>query len=144
METEKRLKLLQLFYAGVLADSVSNYENFGIREKVTFKKAAEQEIMARGQIAQLGFKTPEDLFKGFSEIFGCIDWKLNRNDNSFYAEGNSCLLCAISKKINSAEPCNIYCINPMRSLLRNMNPSFTLDVKQTLWESDKCIFNLLK
>jgi hypothetical protein len=142
METEKRLKLLQLFYAGVLADSVSNYENFGITDKVTFKKAAEQEIMAKGQLVQLGFKTPEDLFRGFSEVFGCIEWRINKNEKDFFAEGNACLLCAISKRMNSAKPCNIYCINPIRSLLKNLNPPVRLDVKQTLWESDRCMFSL--
>jgi hypothetical protein len=142
METQKRIKLLQLFYSGVLADSVNNYERFGILEKVTFKKAAEQELMSRGQLAQLGFKTPEELFRGFSEVFGCIDWKMSLSGTDYLAEGNSCLLCAISKKMNTAKPCDIYCINPMRSLSKNLEPGYRLMADKTLWESDQCRFRL--
>jgi len=38
METEKRLKMLQLFYAGVLADSVRRYSEAGILADVEAQK----------------------------------------------------------------------------------------------------------
>lgn len=144
METEKRLKLLQLFYAGVLADSVANYGKSGILEEVTSRKAAEQEIMAKHQLLQLGYTTPEELFAGFSELFGCVNWKISSEDAEVVTRGSSCLLCAISRKMNTMQPCHIYCINPMRSLSKALEPGYDLLVKKTIWDSDECEFRLIK
>jgi len=44
METEKRLKMLQLFYAGVLADSVRRYSEAGILADVEAQKEKEQKM----------------------------------------------------------------------------------------------------
>jgi hypothetical protein len=142
MELEKRLKLLQLFYAGVIADSVSCFERFGITGQVEIKKMAEQKIMAKGQLAQLNIKTHEELFAVFSEIFGCVDWKLSKTANELTAESSRCLLCGISKKMDTVQPCNMYCINPMKSLSAALEPGMQLHVEKTLWDSEKCLFRL--
>jgi hypothetical protein len=44
METEKRLRMLQLFYAGVLADSIRNYSETGILNLAESKKEKEQKM----------------------------------------------------------------------------------------------------
>jgi hypothetical protein len=67
---------------------------------------------------------------------------MSLSGTDYLAEGNSCLLCAISKKMNTAKPCDMYCINPMRSLLKNLEPGYRLMVDKTLWESDQCRFRL--
>lgn len=143
METEKKLKLLQLFYSGALADASGNYEAYGIREEVTAKKAAEQRSAARGQLFQLGIETPEQLFRTFSEVFGCIDWRISRSDESVITEGTGCLLCAIARKKGISEPCTMFCINPMTALSGSLEPAWTLKVRETLWDSSRCRFELI-
>lgn len=100
METEKRLKMLQLFYAGVLADSIRNYSEAGILDIVESKKEKEQKLAAKGQLAQLNISTPSELFNTFSEIFGCISWNIEEKSEKIVVRGNFCLLCAIAKKMD--------------------------------------------
>lgn len=142
METTKRLKLLQLFYSGALADASANYEKFGIREQVTARKVFEQEAAARGQLFQLGIETPEQLFTIFSEVFGCIDWKISTSEKSVVTEGTGCLLCAIARKKGISQPCTMFCINPMTALAKSLDPAWTLNVRETLWDSPVCRFEL--
>jgi len=142
METEKKLKLLQLFYSGALADASGNYEKYGIKEQVTAKKAFEQEAAAKGQLFQLGIESPEQLFRTFSDVFGCIDWKISTSNESVITEGTSCLLCAIAKKKGISQPCSMFCINPMTALAGAIDPSWKLNVRETLWDSGRCRFEL--
>ena len=142
METDKKLKLLQLFYAAVLADATDNYERFGISDAVADKKAAEQMVMARGQRVQMGIETPEQLFTTFSDIFGCIKWEVTVTPGLVAGEGAGCLLCAIAKKKGTAQPCRMYCINPMRAMAASLEPSCKLTVKETLWDGSMCRFEI--
>ena len=140
METEKRLKMLQLFYAGVLADSVRRYSEAGILNEVEAQKEKEQRMAAKGQLAQLQISTPAEIFKMYSEVFGCISWNIEETEDKLTARGHSCLLCSIAKKMNLSKPCNIYCINPVRAQAESLEGGFRLNVASTLWESDKCEF----
>lgn len=140
----KEHKLLQLFYAGVLADSVNNYNKSGILQKITEAKSHQQEVAAPSQLKQLGITNASELFTKFSEIFGCIEWKVSSTEESISATGESCLLCSISKKMGTAQPCHMYCINPFKSLAKALEPSLTLQVKETLWDGNKCDFELKK
>jgi len=142
METERKLKLLQLFYAGVLADSTGNYERFGILNKVTEKKSCEQKIMAPGQLAQLDVNSAEELFDISSEIFGCIKWETERYPDYLIARGNKCLLCSIAKKMNTAQPCYIFCINPFSAMVSELESGLDLKVKETLWNGTQCEFEM--
>jgi hypothetical protein len=138
MESEKKLKLLQLFYAGVLADSIKNYASTGVLEEVERTKAIEQRLVAKGQLAQLNIDSALSLFSTFSEVFGCINWNIKVFDNKTIATGNSCILCAIAKKMAIPRPCNMYCINPLNALAGGLGCN--LEIKSTLWESSSCEF----
>jgi hypothetical protein len=144
METEKRLKMLQLFYAGVLADSVRRYAEAGILARVTEQKEKEQKMAAKGQLAQLQIKTPADIFRLYSEVFGCIPWNVEETEERVTATGNSCLLCSIAKKMDLPKPCSIYCINPVRAQIGALDGGYRLKVASTLWESDKCQFEVFR
>lgn len=144
METEKRLKILQLFYAGVLADSIRNYSEAGILDNVESKKEKEQKLAAKGQLAQLKISTPTQLFDTFSEIFGCISWDVEEKSEKVTARGNFCMLCAIAKKMGIAKPCKMYCINPFNALIEGLDNGYQLRVRSTLWESDKCEFEVIR
>lgn len=143
METEKRLKMLQLFYAGVLADSVRHYSEAGILENVEAKKKTEQKLAAKGQLAQLRINSPREIFQTFSDIFGCITWQVDEKPGKMTATGHSCLLCAIAKKTGLPKPCNIYCINPIQALTAGLEKGSRMNVISTLWDDDKCEFEVL-
>jgi hypothetical protein len=138
----KENMVLQLFYAGVLADSVSHYEQAGILDDVTEKKLKQQQIAAPAQLKQLDIKSVQQLFEKFSEIFGCIQWETYIEKDMVIATGNSCLLCKIAKTMKTAQPCYLYCINPIKSLLMALNPAYSFIIKETLWDGEKCEFNL--
>lgn len=138
----KEHKLLQLFYAGVLADSVKNYDSAGILDTVTASKFLQQQKAAAAQLKQLEIDTVEGLFSNFSQIFGCIEWKTRAAGDGYLASGNKCLLCNIAKSMGTAQPCAIYCINPFKSLAGAIKPGYHLKVSETLWNGDKCEFIL--
>jgi hypothetical protein len=52
MENEKKVKVLQMMYAGVLADSVLRFGKAGILEKVKEEKKAEQLLGGKAQIGR--------------------------------------------------------------------------------------------
>jgi hypothetical protein len=143
METEKRLKMLQLFYAGVLADSVRRYSEAGILDEVEARKEQEQRMAAKNQLAQLQISTPAEIFELYSEVFGCISWNIEKAGENLTATGRSCLLCAIAKKMNLPQPCNIYCINPVRAQVEALDGRNSLRVVSTLWEGDRCEFQVV-
>lgn len=140
MENEQ--KTLQLFYASVLADSVFYYNNAGILSMVTEKKAKQQELTAASQLKQLNIKSPEELFEFFSRIFGCIQWQTETNNDDLVATGKHCLLCSIAKKMQTAQPCFLYCINPIRAMMKALNSGNHLSVEKTLWDGDVCEFKV--
>jgi hypothetical protein len=114
----------------------------GILEEVTETKFNQQQFAASAQLKQLGINSAEELFERFSKIFGCIQWKVSTNKERIIAMGESCLLCSISKKIGTAQPCYMYCINPFKSLAKALEPSLNLSVNETLWNGHKCEFEL--
>jgi hypothetical protein len=137
---ENNLKTLQLFYASVMADAVKEFHKAGILDQVTENKHKQQSLTAPAQLNQLNINTPKELFEKFSELFGCIQWNVQENTDEFKATGEKCLLCALAKKLQTAAPCRIYCINPLKSLLKAMNPSYDLVIEKTLWNGNACIF----
>ena len=140
----KELKTLQLFYASALADSVYHYNKSGILNLVTEEKRKTQALTSGSQLKQLGISTPEELFEFFSKVFGCIEWNYQESDGELIASGKHCLLCGLAKKMQTAQPCYIYCINPFREMLNAMTPSYKLSVDETLWDGEKCVFKLTK
>lgn len=140
----KEHRLLQLFYAGVLADSVKNYENAGILENITTLKFLQQQKAAEAQLNQLEIDSVENLFRQFSEIFGCIDWKVVETGEDYEATGNKCLLCNIARSMGTVQPCSIFCINPFRALTAAIKPGYILRVDETLWNGNKCKFQVIR
>lgn len=142
MTESERLKTLQLMYAGVLVDAVRQYGSFGILENVTEKKRIEQELAARDQVARLGIQTPEDLFTVLPEIFGCASWSPDASGPVFRVETQSCLMCALAKRLGAPAPCSMYCINPSVGMAKALTVPHTLKVESTLWEGNSCVFEL--
>ena len=143
MSTETDARTLQLFYAALMVDAASNFEHFGVSGQVAEKKAREQHLAAPMQLTQLGIHGPRELFERFSALFGCTQWSvIEESPASTVAETRSCLACAIAKKRGSGKPCELYCINPFKSLAGALAPGLALTVDNTLWQGDRCRFRL--
>lgn len=138
------IKILQLFYAGILAESANYYNNAGIIERISETKFNQQKIAASKQLKQLGIRTHRELFSRFSDIFGYIEWNITEKADGFTVTGDRCLICSISKRIGNTQPCQIYCINPYKLLVKALDPSINMFIRETLWNGDKCEFKLNK
>jgi hypothetical protein len=142
MDETTRLKTLQLFYAGLVVDAARQYAKQGVLERVTEDKKAEQAAAAPAQLARLGIGTPEGLFATFTEIFGCADWKVEREGELVRARASNCLACALAKRLGAPSPCAISCVNPFQGLAAALPDPRELRVAETLWEGKACVFEL--
>ena len=141
---DNHLKTLQLFYAGALVDALRQYDAFGITNKVEEKKQREQQAAAPRQLAQLEFDSPQAIFNGMRELFGCANWQLDTDDDGVTAVTKSCLLCALAQKTGAPQPCAMFCINPTRAFAAALEPTHTLTVNSRLWDGDACEFRMQK
>ena len=138
MDLEKKVQILELAYAGVLADSVNCFGKEGVLEKVTEEKKKVQMALGKQQAERYGIQKPEEVFTKLAEIFNCASWEINREGDGFIAESKMCKLCAIAKKMGTSSPCCIYCLNPMEGMVKAINPNSTFEVMETLWDGQKC------
>lgn len=138
MEQGKKLKMLQMFYAGALADSAFRMGKGGILEAVTAEKKMEQLATGAVRAQQLGIQRPEEVFVVLPEIFECADWKVKSSTTGFIAEATRCTLCAMAKKMGTENPCEIYCLDPMEGLVQGVRPGADYRVDSTLWTGQKC------
>lgn len=138
MESEKKIKMLQMFYAGALADAVLRLGREGVLEKVAADKRQEQLANGKGRAAQLGIQSPQAVFEVLPEIFGCANWKAEETDSGFEATATNCMLCALSKRLGTQSPCGIYCLDAMEGMVKGLDEKAEYEVVSTLWDGDKC------
>ena len=140
METTEKIRMLQAVYAGALADSVLRLGNEGVLEKVTQQKRAEQLLSGKARAAQFGFKSAEEVFTKLSELMGCANWTITRNEDGkgFAATASRCILCAMAKKMGAHSPCHIYCLDPMEGMVKGLEEKADFNVQSTLYEDGEC------
>jgi len=143
MELEQKVKMLQMAYVGVLVDSLRWYTKEGILEKVTEEKRKEQFLTGKQRLGQFGISEPEQVFIKLSDLFNCTCWEINKTSSQFSAEAGNCLLCAAAKKFMTGRPCNIYCLDPMEVMIKAIDPAIRFNVRETLWDGDKCKVEVL-
>src|SRR5210317_531361 len=138
MQNEKKIQLLQLTYAAVLADAADQFAKENILQNVIQRKKAEQMATGKMKAEQFGITSPEAVFTRLAEIFNCAAWEIQNAEKKFLAETTTCKLCAIAKKINAPAPCYLYCLDPMEGMVKGLNPHATFTVEETLWNGEKC------
>ncbi|MBN2279687.1 MAG: L-2-amino-thiazoline-4-carboxylic acid hydrolase [Candidatus Marinimicrobia bacterium] len=138
METEKKIQLVQNTYAAVLADATVCFTKFGILEEITRIKKETGEHVAKFQIKAFGIESEIDVFLKLAEIFNCANWEIKKQDDGFSAQAKTCKLCTLTKKSGGDSPCNLYCLNPMRALVKEINSKAQFNVITTLWDGDSC------
>jgi len=139
MDTSKQVQVLQMAYAGALADAVLQMGKEGVLETVTARKRQEQLSTGKMRAAQFGITKPEEAFLKLYEIFGCSNWNITADPKGFTARTSTCMLCAMAKKIGAPSPCNLYCLNPMEGIVKGINTDSDYKVEETLWDGTKCI-----
>jgi hypothetical protein len=117
MEIEKRLALLQNTYAVSIAETVNTYEKLKVLNAVVEKRKERQTQTALYLNQQLGINSVEDIFHTLSEIYGCANWAVKKIEDGYVAVATSCKLCALSKKMGGANPCNGWCLDPMIAMI---------------------------
>ncbi len=140
MEIEKRLAMLQNTYAASVAETVNTYEKLKVLKAIVEKRKERQAQTAPYLNQQLGIESVEDVFYKLSEIYGCANWTVKKAEGSYVATATSCKLCALSKKMGGANPCNGWCLDPMIAMLSNVSKidSKQITVESTLLDDDCC------
>ena len=138
MDKDRKIQMLQMIYAGVLADNVLQLSREGALERVTERKRAEQLATGRMKAARFGMEKVEDVFEGLYEIFGCSPWEVQLREDGLTAETTSCMLCGFAKNMGAESPCRIHCLDPMEGIVKGLEPGAGFYVRETLWEGRKC------
>ncbi|UCE56348.1 MAG: L-2-amino-thiazoline-4-carboxylic acid hydrolase [Desulfobacterales bacterium] len=138
MQNEKKIQLLQLTYAAVLADAADQFAKENVLQNVIQRKKAEQMATGKMKAEQFGITSSQAVFTQLAEAFNCAAWQIENLGKGFVAVTSTCKLCAIAKKINAPAPCYLYCLDPMEGMVKGLNPNATFIVEETLWEGKKC------
>ena len=140
---EKKIKVLQRFYAAALADSAFRYGNAGIIAEIEKQKYSEQVKSGKAMAVQFGVKEPKEAFKNVQDLFNCANWVCEDIENGFMARNEACMLCIISKKMGPHSPCKIHCLNPLETIIKSVSPYAEFIVEKTLWDDNKCEVKVL-
>jgi hypothetical protein len=138
MEKSDILATLRLFYAGLLVDSLSQFEHYGLLGKVALQKQQENLLSAPRRIEQFGFRSPAEIFTAHRDIFGFSDWNMESNGSVVEVTNTACKICAIAQVMGTVQPCDVCCINPLNALCGALKEPHSLTVEHTLWTSERC------
>jgi hypothetical protein len=138
METAQKLAVLQNTYAAALAETVNTYAKQGTLDAVVAAKAARQEQTAAAMLAMFGITEPTAVLTVLADVFGCANWQVQATQTGFTAKASACKLCALSKRMGGANPCQGWCLDPMAAMVRNLDGRNTFTVRHTLMDSDAC------
>lgn len=140
MDIEKRLALLQYTYAATIAETVNTYHKLKVLDTIVERRKERQMQTAPLFNEQLGIETVEDVFCKLSEVYGCANWSVEGTDDGCIATAVSCKLCALSKKMGGANPCNGWCLDPMFAMITATGKidAASISVESTLMAGDCC------
>lgn len=148
MNPEMKVTMLQNIYAAALAESINTYKKLGAHATIVENKKLHQPASAPRMNQMIGAQTAEDVFTNLSSLFGCANWQVEETTSKLTATATTCKLCALSKQMGGANPCNGWCLDPMRAMIQTLESpgvvpdSFT--ILETLYASDKCLITIEK
>jgi hypothetical protein len=142
MKEKKDIRTLQLLYAGLLSDLVLIISENGLLEKVSAQKQIENNLAAPARVWEFKFKKPADVFNFYTNVIGFAEWNSTADADSYSFKTKSCKLKSIAGYLLIASPCDLCCISPIRSLCGALEVPYRIEVCQTLWERESCIFLL--
>jgi hypothetical protein len=118
------------------------YVEEGMVKEKTEEERKEQIYLGKEFARLLEITRPEDLFLKLPEFFKCTEWKIDKSSKGFTARTKECRFCHIVKDICSASPCEMFCINLTKAILKAVAPDTEFNVKETLWDEDECIMEV--
>lgn len=140
MDIEKRLAILQYTYAASIAETVNTYNTLKVLDTIVERRKERQIQTAPYMNQQLGIESVADVFCKLPEIYGCANWSVEKTADGYMATATSCKLCALSKKMGGANPCNGWCLDPMIAMLSAAGKidAQHITVESTLMTDDFC------
>ena len=140
MDAEKTLALLRNIYAASIAETANTYDRLMVLDIIVEKRKGRHAQTAPFLNQQLGIETVQEVFVKLSEVFGCADWSVAEVDDGYIAMAASCKLCALSKKMGGANPCNGWCLDPMFAMITAATKidAGSIVVESTLMTGDCC------
>jgi len=140
MDAEKTLALLRNIYAASIAETANTYDRLMVLDTIVEKRKGRHAQTAPFLNQQLGIETVQEVFVKLSEVFGCADWSVAEVDDGYIATATSCKLCALSKKMGGANPCNGWCLDPMFAMITAATriDARSIVVESTLMTGDCC------
>lgn len=140
MDAEKALAMLRNIYAASVAETVNTYDRLMVLDTIVKRRKERHAATAPVLNQQLGIETVEEVFGKLSEVFGCADWSVAKVDDGYIATATSCKLCALSKRMGGANPCNGWCLDPMFAMITAATQidAGSLVVESTLMTKDCC------
>lgn len=148
METQKKVNLMQNVYAASLAETVNTYQKLNVLEQVVATKKTRQMQSAQVMIQQLEISSIEDVFLKLYSLFGCSKWIFEETQTEYIAKSEYCKLCALSKKMGGANPCDGWCLNPIKAMINIVSDAAIKDeninVQSTLLYGSCCLIRIKK
>lgn len=142
MTTETKNEILRQVLFMNMIDSLKNYEKNGILEKVEEEKKKRDIAEGPAKVQNYGIKSAEQFLQFSTDTFNCAHWDIQSEENGFTAITKGCVVCGMAKQAQAPSPCEMTCISPVRGIIKGINPNHDLEVKETLWDGEKCVFNV--
>jgi len=139
MDTDRKLAVVRMTYAAVLAENVKALAAAGALEATERARRVEQLATGKAKAERMGIASPEQAFTTTAEIFDCASWRLEPGaDGGFVARASRCTLCAFAKKLGAPSPCRLTCLDPLEGMVRALAPEAGFEVRRTLFEGPEC------
>lgn len=142
MEIGEKLALMQNTYAASIAETVNTYGKLKVLDYVVEKRKERQIQTAPYINRQLEIETVEDVFIKLSDAYKCAEWKVEKQKYGYIAMSSICKLCALSKKMGGANPCDGWCLDPMKAMITAVSEgkikNCDIAVISTLFDGDCC------
>lgn len=142
MNTKDKLNTLQLFFIGDEIEAFENYKKLDAAGLILKKRSLEQQLAAQDRIEAFNLKNEQDVFKLFESVFGYAKWEKVNNGGEISYVVMHCKVKDIAESLGVYPPCKFICIDPVSTLCNALEISKNVEVIQTLFETNKCIFNI--
>jgi len=138
MNQEAKISMLQNLYIALIADAVRNYSRTGVMQEVARLKYAEQMSQGPDMAKRMQISSPRQAFEKIAGVVECAKWKIVEEANGFVATAESCKLAPLCKYLKTESPCAMYCLNPLKGIIKGLEPQAEFLVEKTMWDSDHC------
>lgn len=142
MTAEMKNEILRQVLFTTMIDSLKNYEKYGILKEVEEEKKKCDIENGPAKVTHYGITSAEQFLKFSSDTFNCAQWEFENDDKGFTATTRGCVVCGMAKQAGAPSPCELTCISPVRGIIKGINENHEFDVRETLWEGEKCVFRI--